>query len=181
MILAMKRSRSMARGAAVAVAVSAILLSACQTTETERPSGAVVGAVSGAAVGAGAQAGMRIASGGHTGNPLLGLLVGAIVGGIAGHYLIDTPGGGSSIALSEEDRALAEATAAKAAAAPDGERSEWRSATEEDVHGWAEPFRNVQGEDGRRCREVKWSYYRGSAQTVHTSRYCLEGEKWSRI
>jgi len=176
-----KRGRSTGRRAAAALAVSAILLSACQTTGTDRPSGVTVGAVSGAAVGAGAQTGMWIGSGGNAGNPLLGLLVGAIVGGIAGHYLIDTPGGGSSIALSEEDRALAEATAAKAAAAPDGERSEWRSATEQDVHGWAEPFRSVEGEDGRRCREVKWSYYRGSAQTVHTSRYCLEGEKWSRI
>ena len=168
------------RSAVAALAVSAVALSACQTTGTDQPSGAATGAVTGAAVGAGAQTGMWIGSGGNAGNPLLGLLVGAIVGGIAGHYLIDTSGGGASIALSEEDRQRADSSIVQAADAASGERIEWKSRDEEDVHGWAERFSDVGTVDGRECREVKWSYYRGSAQTVHTSRLCRENGGWVR-
>lgn len=169
--------------AAAILAVSALALGGCQTTGGDHPSGAVVGGVTGAAAGLGAQAGIRAASGGHAGNPLIGLLVGAVAGAAVGHLADDTSQwesaeGGSGLPLSREDRAQADAAANKAGELPVGERADWKSLTEEGLHGWAVPHSDIKKYGGRECRYLNWGYARGSAQFSQVSRFCRADGRW---
>jgi len=164
---------------AAAVLALAALLSGCQTTGSEPPSGAVTGAVTGAAAGAGAQAGIRIASGGHTGNPLVGLLAGALVGAIVGTYVTGQPAGPEPIpALSEADQALADRAVAESAEAGIGRRIRWTSQTDGGVSGWTEAYPVDEPVVGRECREIRMYYDFPDTPRVEAKVYCREGERW---
>ena len=166
----------------VVLTLSAFALGGCQTTGGDQPSGAMAGGVAGAAAGLGAGTGVRVAPGGHAGNPLLGLLVGAIVGAaVGGASTYDSTGaveGGSGLPLSSEDRALADAAANQSGDSPVGERVEWTSATEDNVHGWAEPHSDVKVFEGRECRFLDWGYVRGNERFSQVSRFCRQSGKW---
>lgn len=171
----------LARAGLTAMA-AAMLLAGCQTTDGS-PSGAVTGGVAGAAVGLGVESGTRIGSGGQVGNPLFGLLVGAVVGAVAGHHSDDSSQwqsaeGGSGLPLSREDRALADAAADKAGGLPVGTAVEWKSVTENDLHGWAVPHSDIKNYGGRECRFLKWGYARGATQFSQVSRFCREDGGW---
>jgi len=163
------------RSAVAALAVSAVALSACQTTGTDQPSGTTVGAVSGAAVGAGSQTGMWIGSGGNAGNPLLGLLVGAIVGGIAGHY---ATGASSGSSVTREDMAAADDAVRTVANDPDGKKVYWGDKDEITVFGWAEVLHNRRNEGGEGCKTLKSTFHVNGLENYEIRYFCPKDGRW---
>ena len=161
------------RSAAAAVAVAALLLSACQTTGDQQPSGAVAGGLVGAAGGAGAATGTSFAGGEYSGqNMLVGLLAGAVVGAIAG-------GGSFWSSLGEDDRRRAADAALQSANAVSPGPIHWQSEKNKDVFGWAERASPAVLDGGELCKRVKSYYYLDDREHVETKRFCFRNERWT--
>ena len=163
------------RSAVAALAVSAVAWSACQTTGTDQPSGAVNGAITGATAGAAGQTARRIVSGGDTGNPLVGLLVGAVVGGIVGHYATGALSGSS---VTREDMAAADEAVRTVANDPDGKTVHWGDKDEIAVFGWAEVLHNRRNEGGEGCKTLKSTFHVGGLENYEIRYFCPKDGQW---
>lgn len=160
----------MGRAAAVA-AISAVMLSACQTTGDGEPPGAVIGGVAGGAYGATHGA----ISSGQAGGSLLGLLVGAVVGGVAGHYMLN---GDNSGTYGQAERKKADEAAEQILANPSIRIVQWESDTHSRVYGWVRPSTGGLVKVEKGCRSLRFVRFVNGLSTEEDRQYCREGDRW---
>lgn len=159
------------RSAVAMVAMTALMLSACQTTGDEKPPGAVVGGVAGGAYGATQGA----ISGGQAGGSLLGLLVGAVVGGVAGHYMLN---GDNSGTYGQAERQKADEAAREILVNPSIRIVQWSSDKHSRVYGWVRHSSSGLVKVKKGCRSLKFVRFVNGLSTEEDRQYCREGDAW---
>ncbi|MBT4486859.1 MAG: hypothetical protein HOM58_17940 [Rhodospirillaceae bacterium] len=136
-----------------------VLTSACQTTDSQKDTGAAVGLIIGGIAGA--------LIGSRSGGAQLGAALGGIAGSVAGAMI--------GAKLDEADRIAADEARTTALAATTGDRVEWRSEENTSVHGYATPVNNQIERAGKTCRTVTQVAYIEGREIEETTEYCRVG------
>ncbi len=151
----------MVRTTVMAFAMLSFLLvtSGCQTTESQKDTGAAVGMLVGAVAGA--------LLGSRSGGEHLGAALGAAVGSVAGAMI--------GAKLDEVDRIAAAEARTTALAATTGSRIQWRSEENPSVRGYATPVTAEMEKGEKTCRTVTQVAYIEGQEIEETTEFCRVG------
>ena len=140
------------------------VVTGCQTTASNKDTGAILGMVVGGVVGSvfGSGSGQAVA-----------VIVGAATGGIMGAMIGEK--------LDEADRLQAQAAANAALQVPVGNTVEWRSEENTSIHGTATPIKSSENSDGKECRTVRQVAFINGKEIEETTKFCrIDGSgRWA--